>query len=241
MIKAIFFDLYGTLAGFFPSRFEIQSQACMQFNITLTEEGVIKGYKKADEHMTNQNALYPIRNRTPQEINDFFSEYESLVLEGCGINVDLDTATLIWKEIKKIPYEMKLFDDVVESLKNLRNKKLILGVISNIHKPGVELLKEFELTEYIDFSVTSYEAGSEKPHPPIFEEALRRALVTSNEVFHVGDQIGSDIEGAENANIAPILMDRDSNYDDWDLIRCPRVSNMLELERTLNDFGRKTQ
>ena len=132
---------------------------------------------------------------------------------------------------------------VVKNLPEQIKKRKIDFVIANgenAAKEGVELLKEFELTEYIDFSVTSYEAGSEKPHPPIFEEALRRALVTSNEVFHVGDQIGSDIEGAENANIAPILMDRDSNYDDWDLIRCPRVSNMLELEMTLNDFGRKT-
>ena len=239
MIKAIFFDLYGTLAGFSPSRFEIQSQACAQFNITLTEEGVLKGYKKADEYMTNQNASYPIRNRAPQEIDDFFSKYESLVLEGCEINVDLDIAASIWKEIRKIPYEMKIFDDVIESLKNLRYKNFRLGVLSNINKPGAELLKEFGLTDYIDFSVTSYEVGSEKPHPPIFEEALRRARVKNNEVFHIGDQIGSDIEGAENVGIYPILMDRDNNYENWDVNRCLRVANMLALENIFNDLGRE--
>ena len=233
MIKAIFFDLYGTLAGFSPSRFEIQSQACANFNITLTDEGILMGYKKADEYMTNQNASYPIRNRTPEEVKDFFSKYETLILSGSDVSVDLDTASSIWTEIKKIPYEMKIFDDVINSLKNLKDKNLILGLISNINKPGIELLKEFSLTSYIDFSVTSYEVGSEKPHPPIFKEALLLASVKTNEVFHVGDQIGSDIEGAENIGIAPILMDRDNNHNNWYSSRCPRVTNMNELEGIL--------
>lgn len=233
MIKAIFFDLYGTLAGFSPSRFEIQSKACSNFNITLTEEGVLKGYKKADEYMTNQNATYPIRNRTSKEVKDFFSKYESLVLSGSDVSVDLDTASLIWTEIKKIPYEMKIFDDVINSLMNLKDKNLVLGLISNINKPGMELLKEFSLNSYIDFSITSHEAGSEKPHPVIFKKALLLASVNPNEVFHVGDQVGSDIVGAENVGIAPILMDRDNNHDDWHYSRCPRVTNMNELEDIL--------
>ena len=231
MIKAIFFDLYGTLAGFSPSRFEIQSQACTKFNITLTEEGVLRGYKKADEYMTNQNTSYPIRNRTSEELKKFFSKYELLVLSGSDVSVNLDTAALIWADIKKIPYEMKIFDDVINSLKNLKDKNLILGLISNINKPGLELLEEFGLIDYIDFAVTSYEAGIEKPHSPIFKKALLLASVNSNEVFHVGDQIGSDIEGAENVNIAPILMDRDGNHVLFD--RCPRVTNMNELENMI--------
>ena len=61
MIKAIFFDLYGTLAGFKPSRYEIQSAACANFGITLTEQGVLKGYGQADSFMTEQNKTYPLR------------------------------------------------------------------------------------------------------------------------------------------------------------------------------------
>ena len=59
MIKAVFLDMYGTLAGFEPSRFEVQSQACAEFGIELTPEGVPKGYAAADEYMSAQNRFAP--------------------------------------------------------------------------------------------------------------------------------------------------------------------------------------
>ena len=61
MLKAVFFDLYGTLAGFCPSRYEIQSKACAQFGITVTPDGVLKGYAVADAFMAEKNACLPIR------------------------------------------------------------------------------------------------------------------------------------------------------------------------------------
>ena len=82
MIKAIFFDLYGTLAGFKPSRYEIQSEACANFGITLTEQGVLKGYGQADSFMTEQNKTYPLRQMSEDERFDFFCEYEKRVIEG---------------------------------------------------------------------------------------------------------------------------------------------------------------
>ena len=59
MIRAVFFDMYGTLAGFSPSRFELQSQACADFGIRVTPEGVLKGYAAADAYMNEQNAVEP--------------------------------------------------------------------------------------------------------------------------------------------------------------------------------------
>ena len=48
MIKAIFFDLYGTLVGFHPSRFEIQSAACERFDLYPSPEGILKGSAMKD-------------------------------------------------------------------------------------------------------------------------------------------------------------------------------------------------
>ena len=42
MIRAVFFDLYGTLAGFSPSRYEIQSEACADFGIEVTISKIVK-------------------------------------------------------------------------------------------------------------------------------------------------------------------------------------------------------
>ena len=48
MIEAVFFDLYGTLAGFSPSRYEVQSAACAEIGIDVTVQGVLNGYALAD-------------------------------------------------------------------------------------------------------------------------------------------------------------------------------------------------
>ena len=61
-IKAVLFDLYGTLVGFEPSRFVIQSQVATKYDLFLTEEGVSKGYFLADKFMAEQNAVNPIRS-----------------------------------------------------------------------------------------------------------------------------------------------------------------------------------
>jgi len=234
MITSIFFDLYGTLAGFKPTRFQIQSEACEAFGVALTEEGTARGYGKADAYMTEQNSVRPLRERSKRDVEEFFREYESRVLAGSGVEVDLETAGQIWVAVRAIPYDMVIFEDVNPALNILKDRGMKLGVLSNMNQPGSELLKKFDLAGLIDFAVTSYEIGSEKPHPPIFLEALKRAKSNVNESVHVGDQIGSDIEGAEKIGISPILLDRDCNHLGFN--RCPRISSMKELDMAIDQI-----
>ena len=100
MIKAITFDLYGTLAGFTPSRYEIQSKAAAKFGLTLTEDDVLKGYFKADEFMSKQNASSPIRSMNSNEKRRFFAEYERLILSESEPSIELKTCLNVWEEIQ---------------------------------------------------------------------------------------------------------------------------------------------
>ncbi len=52
--KYIFFDIYGTLAGFYPEREKIQQKILSKNQIYLTEEQISMGYKFADEFMAFQ-------------------------------------------------------------------------------------------------------------------------------------------------------------------------------------------
>ncbi len=227
MVAAVFFDLYGTLAGFKPDRFEIQSQACAQFGIELTPRGVLRGYALADAFMGEQNATAPLRTLDEAETTRFFAEYERRVLRGCGVEASTELAAEIWRVIREIPYEMARFDDVLPAFDLLKQQGLTLGLISNMNTPARELVEDMGLSPYLDFSVTSGEVGMEKPHPPIFEEALRRAGATAAESAHVGDQLSSDIDGAANAGITPILIDRDGNHPLYD--GCARIETLMEL------------
>ncbi len=227
MITAIFFDLYGTLAGFRPDRFEIQSEACSRFGIELTPESVLRGYALADVFMSEQNAVKPVRLLDSDERERFFGEYERRVLRGSGYDVTVEQAMVIWRAVRQVPYRMERFDDVLPAMDLLKQQGLTLGLISNMNARADSLVEDMGLTPYLDFAVTSGEVGVEKPHAPIFEEALRRSGSAAGETIHVGDQLTSDVEGAVNAGIGPILIDRDGNHAGF--TGCPRIETLMEL------------
>ncbi len=227
MIQAIFFDLYGTLAGFQPDRFQIQSQACAEFGIEVTPEGILQGYALADAFMSEQNAVQPVRTLSPADRDEFFAEYERRVLRGCGVELSVQQAAEVWKAVREVPYHMARYDDVLPAFDLLKQQGFTLGLISNMNAPGNQLAEDMGLSPYLDLVVTSGEVGMEKPHPPIFHEALRQAGVDASHATHVGDQLSSDVDGARNVGIQPILLDRDRNHVAFS--ECPRIETLMEL------------
>lgn len=230
--RAILFDVYGTLATWYPDRFVLHQKAAAKFGIEVTKEGIDAGYAVAEAYMTHENTTTPIRLMTQVERDQFFAKFEQMVLGGCGIEVDLELADRIWQEVAKQEYELVLFDDVLPNLKSLRNQGYIVGIVSNVPSRSDQLADELGLIGSIDFAVTSSEVGCEKPDPRIFAEALRRADEThpSNAVM-VGDQIESDINGAVAAGIQPVLLDRNSRHNEFSAH--PRITSLDQLNSLL--------
>jgi putative hydrolase of the HAD superfamily len=223
-LKAVFFDMYGTLAGFDPPREQIQAQAAEKFGLEVTQEGIDAGYHLADEHMTKQNATKPVRTMNGNEQWAFFARFEQLVLQGAGHDLDLALAGEIWAEVRKQEYELALFPDVIDGLEKVREMGLIVAVLSNMNTSGDRLCEDMGLVGHVDFAMTSGESGVEKPDPRIFKAALVKAGVEAGEAAVVGDQLESDIYGAENAGLMPILMDRYNGHPNYD--KHPRVIDM---------------
>ena len=234
MITAVFFDLYNTLAGFRPSRYEIQSEALADFGISVTPEGILRGYYLADAFMSEQNATKPVRSLSRDENRMFFAEYERRVLRGAGVEVSQEQAWQIWRRIRKIDYGLALFDDTIPALNACRQMGLTVGLISNMNQSGDELADSMGLLPYIDLSITSHEVGAEKPNQLIFERALERAGARPERAVHVGDQITSDIAGAVNAGINAVLLDRDGNHKGY--TAQPRITGLEELPALLERF-----
>ena len=228
-IKAVLFDLYGTLVGFEPSRFVIQSQVAKKYNLFLTEAGVSNGYFLADKFMAEQNAVNPIRSMSIVEKEEFFARYEQLVLSGDELEVELSLCKKIFKELQNIPYSMVLYHDVIPTLNALRELNFKLGLISNMDKLGSEILDEFNLSSYVDVCVTSKEAKVEKPNSKIFDLALSKLNVDARSSIYIGDQILSDIEGAKNSKMLPILIDRESSHTDYKGQKITDLSQLIDL------------
>ncbi|MDO8751034.1 MAG: HAD family hydrolase [Dehalococcoidia bacterium] len=228
MIKAVFFDLYGTLARFHPPREEVQARACQPFGFQVARDGLVQGYAVADEWMAKVNASRrPLPHMSREERDRFFAEYERLVLLGAGIKVDLQTAGKVWARVREIPYGLALFDDVLPTMDTLKRRGLILGALSNITEDLQKLSQNLGLTPYLDFAINSWEVGIGKPHPPIFLAALERAGVPASEALMVGDSYRSDVEGALGVGIRPLLLDREGILTDIE--DCPKIRALPEV------------
>ncbi len=221
MVKAVFFDLYNTIAGFQPRREEVQAIAARDLGLDLEPAGLLRGYVDADHLMTQQNARRHIAKMTSVERRAFFTEYERLVLRGAGVEASDELADRVWTRVREIPYHLELFEDSLPALRALKGAALIVGVISNIYQDLTALCDRLGMSRYLDIVVSSQSAGAQKPHPKIFEVALDKAGVGPGDAVHIGDQYNGDVTGARGVGIRPVLLDRDGllTYDDVDKVR----------------------
>ena len=235
MIKAVSFDFYNTLVRFWPPLEEIQQAACHELGLTVQEEDITRGYAVADVLFNRENEDRPLSKRSDKERLEFFGRYEQLILETSGIPVSMDLAQRVWKIAMSIPKEFVPFHDSVPVLEELRESGYQVGVITNLRRDLDELCQRVGLSPYLDFTVGSEEVGIEKPHPPIFMAALEKVGASPEEVLHVGDQVRSDVKGAEGVGMKAVLIDRSGYTPESE--GCLTISSLSELTKVLKDLS----
>ena len=227
MIRVVTFDFYNTLVKFWPPLEDIQQVSCCKLGLSVSKEAIRRGYAKADILFNRANEEEPLSLRSPERRLEFFAEYEQVILQTAGVPVTADLARQIWQLAIAVPKEFAPFEDTVPSLEALRARGFRLGVITNLRADLESLIRQAGLEEMLDFSVTSAQAGKEKPHPPIFQEALKKAEVAPDEILHVGDQVRSDVAGARAAGMHAALLDRGGWHEPVD--DCPKISGLSDL------------
>jgi len=233
VLKAIFFDVYNTLARFWPPTEEIQESVGRRMGLPVTREALVRGYAIADELFNSENSRTPLATRTPQERDAFFAEYEQRILAGAGVQVSLERALEVWREVSKVPKSLALFDDALPALDSLKGLGFKLGVISNIRRDLLAQLEPSGLFQRLDFVTISQEVGIQKPAPGIFRAALERACVRPREALYVGDQYQTDALGARAVGLHAALLDRRGAY--LHVTDCPRTSDMAGLVALVRD------
>jgi len=233
MAKAIFFDWFNTLALYQPPREELHSQALREFGIEVSPKKILPGVLAADTYFFEENALSPVEKRDPKERAKVYAHYQNIILTEAGVKADQELLVKIMKKVGQLfeGVTFVLFDDVLSNLKMLKERKLILGLLTNATKDMISIHRKLGLEPYLDFVVTSEEAGADKPDSPIFLAALDRARVNASEAVHVGDQYKLDVVGARRVGITPILIDRYNLYPQ--VSDCPRIHGLTELTEYL--------
>jgi putative hydrolase of the HAD superfamily len=125
-----------------------------------------------------------------------------------------------------------LYDDVPAALEALIGQDVLLGLISNSHRCLESFQEHFSLEHLIDVAISSSQHGYMKPHPSIFEAALKLAGVAAADAVMVGDSLTQDIEGARRVGMRGVLVRRSDSpgTPDTDV---PVIRSLSELPRVL--------
>jgi FMN phosphatase YigB (HAD superfamily) len=238
-VKAIFFDLHGTLL--------------LSDDLSAAWEDWINAF----HNCMGRNGLRMARIEFVQHLKDFFmkpqlnfidesfTSFERRVKNlGNKLGLKLDQGTIrgIVDEVISVWHrDMYLDSDTHNVLQGLRSRFRLALITNWDHTPRIyKLLSEFGLAGYFDEVIISDEVGVAEPEARIFEIAMNRMGLIPVEVVHVGDDL-VDIEGSINAGIYPIQIIRESNTKGWDYF--PSTSSILQEGRTVHQekFKRITQ
>jgi phosphoglycolate phosphatase len=187
MIKAVIFDLDGTL-----KEFNLDTKACRTKIINLlTQLGFSRSLFSLNESafdMLKKVKKSPItedRKNQFTKIKDMvFSVVEEFELEAAR------TA--------------KIFEGIPETLKALRDMKLKIALCTiSSEKTTKYILKRFHLEQFFDAVVTRDSVFEVKPHPTHLVAALDALKVMSQEAVLVGDSV-KDIQCAVQLNVLAV-------------------------------------
>jgi putative hydrolase of the HAD superfamily len=219
-IKAVFFDFENTLVYRTHSVSEVWLQVAGEQGVALREDALVEARAAADQIYDLK--VYEFRGR----LTELWDQYNSSVLRKLGIT---DTNGGMLRAITSAMLDTKwyrVFPETQPVLSTLRERGYQLGVIGNSTEGILERLKNLNLSQYLDTVVYSQEAGAEKPNPAPFKLALSRSGRSAKECIFVGDSLETDVPGARNVGIEPILIDRKGKYPN---ARCAVIRDLKDI------------
>jgi putative hydrolase of the HAD superfamily len=194
-VRALFFDVGGTLLRPWPSVGAIYASVANRHGMTVTAEGMGRAFRKSWAALKRPGLTVSRK--------DWWRE---IVFHTLGQKNQACFEELF--EIFAHNYAWQVFPEVEDTLREARSRSLHVGVISNWDERLRPLLVEIGLAQYFDSVTISCEVGVEKPGVEIFHAALRTAGVAANQAVHVGDSDKEDVRGAEAVGMTAFLLNR---------------------------------
>lgn len=106
--------------------------------------------------------------------------------------------------------QAQFLDGAREVLLELRKKGIKVGIVSNAFPPTHKLIDRLNLYKYVDHVFLSCDLGAWKPNRQIFLAALERMHASAEGSIMVGNKIATDVVGALEAQLFPVLLDSSS-------------------------------
>jgi len=196
-IRAITFDVGGTLVQPCPSVGHVYAEVASQHGLQISPEllnqrfaKAWKGFKGFNHTKADWGRMVDLTFQeltpTPPSLTFFDQLYSRF------------SAPEVWH----------IFPEVHDTLELLRSRGFKLAVISNWDERLRPLLHSLELDRYFEEIVISCEVGAAKPSVMIFSRTAEALKLSPSEILHVGDDPIADVGGAHGAGFKAVLLDR---------------------------------
>ncbi|NJC97561.1 MAG: hypothetical protein C3F07_15295 [Anaerolineales bacterium] len=232
-IKAIFFDLDGTLRHSVPTGGDVSTDYVVGLGLRVNAEDRLRAARWEHLYWANSVDLRDDLLAHSGETENFWIEYSRrrLIALGASPGWALEYAPKVSAHMGEMyKPESIVPDDVRRALPELRDAGYLMGVLSNRDKPYHEILASHGLNEFFHFSLAAGEVDIYKPDPGVFVHALKRANMTARETVYVGDNYFADVVGARRAGLRPVLYDPNGIFPEAD---CATIKSFDELKSVL--------
>jgi len=208
-VKALFFDLDGTLLDGSGNR-EAILRTCGK--IAAAQHG-LDAIRLLEANGEVWQAYWPeVEDRWTLGVLDGATvslEAWSRTLRACGCDDDClarlarDTH---WQHKRET---IRLFDDVQELFTLLLRTRRSLALITNgASDTQRDALRVLGIEQQFGAVVISGEVGIAKPDASVFGIAIDKLGVKPENVWHVGDSLGTDVAGAKAASLTAVWLNR---------------------------------
>ncbi|HEY7708943.1 MAG TPA: HAD-IA family hydrolase [Candidatus Entotheonella sp.] len=218
---AIFFDAANTLLYPFPSVGILYAEVAARYGIRTTAEAVQSAFRQTWTQTQEQVRQDPVRYGVGEPDGRRF--WHALVYATFSQIALPDNFDPFFDELYHLfaqPDAYRTFPESLDVLQQLRQQGYIVGVISNWDSRLTRILDGLGLTSYLHHVSISAVVGWEKPHQEIFRHALEAVAVQPSRALHIGDSLSEDIQGASNAGLQPLWLQRDAApQSDFPVIR----------------------
>jgi len=228
-IKAIFFDLDGTLRHSVPSGGEVFTDYVITLGLQVNEESRLRALRWEHLYWANSVDLRDDLLAHSGETEKFWIEYSRRRLIALGASAEEAGEYAVKASVHMGEFyrpESIIPEDVRRTLPQLKEAGYILAVISNRDKPFQDVLDDHGIGEFFDFSLAAGEVNAFKPDPEVFQHALGRVSLSPKEAIYVGDNYYADVVGSRRAGLQPVLYDPIGIFPDPD---CATIKSFDEL------------
>ena len=198
-IKAIIFDAYGTL-------FDVNSAA------EKCKNKIGEKWEDFANHWRTTQLEYTWLRSLMNRHKDFWQVTEDSLKKSMEA---YKIETSMRNDLLKLYKVLSPFEEVLETLKSLKEKKYKLAILSNgTPELLIDLVKTNNLESFFDDIFSIEEVGVYKPDTKVYDIPIKKSGIKKNEVIFLSSNTW-DVSGGGNYGYQSIWVNRNKNIFDY--------------------------